>query len=295
LLSSTARADPAPIRFVPAKPRCGDLAIVYVLNSEPTILDGSIRLFEHEHVLQRVDARRLRGVIAVPLDLEPGIHPVAVDVEGAPVDGEIEILDRPWAESVLTVNKKFTDRPNAALRRRIAAEERAWAAMFRPDPEPPAFVGGWIKPVKGSTTSAFGGKRMFNGQLKTRHLGLDLDGDIGDPILAGQSGFVVMSADRFSTGGTVVIDHGNGLFTAYFHMSLRKKKTGDRVRAGELIGLVGATGRVTGPHLHLSFMVRTLLHSPSGKVTRAGLFVDPERALRLIFEGDPRYLVLGDR
>jgi murein DD-endopeptidase MepM/ murein hydrolase activator NlpD len=93
---------------------------------------------------------------------------------------------------------------------------------------------------------------MFNGQLRSRHWGLDIDGRLGDPILAMGDGTVVMVAERYYSGGTLVIDHGLRLFSLYFHLSEFAVKPGERVARGQLIGRVGSTGRSTGPHLHLT-------------------------------------------
>ena len=91
---------------------------------------------------------------------------------------------------------------------------------------------------------------MFNGKQKSQHYGMDLDGSTGDPIYAANDGEVVMVRDCFGSGNTVVLHHGARLFTAYFHMSKFETKPGAKVKRGQLIGLVGKTGRVTGPHLH---------------------------------------------
>ncbi len=276
------------VRFVPAAPRLGDLVVVYV--PDRVARDGVLTVFDHEQVLQRVDADLLRTVVAVPVDVVAGRFPVEIDLDGAARDTELTVIDRPGHESKLTVGKRFTEKPSAELRARLDAEERAWAALFKPEPTPPAFTGGFIKPVDGSTTSPFGSKRMFNGRLRTRHYGLDLDGAVGDSVEAAQAGKIVMSSMRFTSGGTIVIDHGNGLFSAYFHLSKRFKKKGQTVAAGERIGLVGATGRVTGPHLHLSVMVRTILRDEGGGRSTTGLFVDPERVLQMTLEANLEWL-----
>ena len=93
---------------------------------------------------------------------------------------------------------------------------------------------------------------MFNGELRSRHTGLDLRGAMGDPIRAANSGRVALSDDLFFNGGAVFIDHGLGVYTGYFHMSRREVEEGEWVEQGQVIGRVGATGRVTGPHLHWS-------------------------------------------
>ena len=129
------------------------------------------------------------------------------------------------------------------------------------------------RPIK---TSVFGTKRTFNGQLKSRHYGLDMRGATGDPVAAIAPGRVVLSGMRFYSGGTLVVDHGGGLFSLYFHLSKRTVEVGAAVEGGERIGAVGASGRVTGPHLHLSLAVRA---EPLEGGPVRGLYVDPEPVL----------------
>ena len=91
---------------------------------------------------------------------------------------------------------------------------------------------------------------MFNGRVNSRHLGVDFDGEVGDPVLATNRGVITYAGDLYYSGTTIFIDHGAGLLTAYLHMSAVLVAVGDSVTAGQLIGRVGASGRVTGPHLH---------------------------------------------
>jgi len=108
----------------------------------------------------------------------------------------------------------------------------------------------FIAPVPGVVTSPYGKQRFINGLPRSAHLALDLNGSVGTPIVAPLKGKVVLVGDYFYTGLTLILDHGHGLFSSYAHMSGIKVKLGDLVEQSNEIGLVGATGRVTGPHLH---------------------------------------------
>ena len=108
----------------------------------------------------------------------------------------------------------------------------------------------FIAPVPGIVTSPFGKQRFVNGLPRSAHLALDLRGSVGTPIVAPLKGKVVLVGDYFYTGLTLILDHGHGLFSSYAHMSGIKVELGDLVEQSNEIGLVGATGRVTGPHLH---------------------------------------------
>jgi hypothetical protein len=115
---------------------------------------------------------------------------------------------------------------------------------------PRLWSGAFVPPRPGPVTDGFGVSRIFNGRLRSRHLGADFDGDEGDPVLATNRGVVVYAGDLYFNGTTVFIDHGAGLLSAYLHLSRVYVAPGDTVATGQRIGLVGATGRVTGPHLH---------------------------------------------
>lgn len=108
----------------------------------------------------------------------------------------------------------------------------------------------FVPPRPGPVTSVFGMRRVFNGQLRSRHLGADYSGRRGDSVLATNRGVVAYVGDLYYNGTTVFLDHGAGLLTGYLHLSRVLVAAGDTVSAGQLIGLVGASGRVTGPHLH---------------------------------------------
>ena len=110
-------------------------------------------------------------------------------------------------------------------------------------------------PMQSKITSAFGTKRVFNGVLKSYHSGTDFRAKVGTPLYAANAGKVVLVKNRFFAGNSVIIDHGQGLYTGYYHMSAFKVNVGDIVKQGDLLGLAGATGRVTGPHLHFTVHV----------------------------------------
>ncbi|WP_165174705.1 M23 family metallopeptidase [Desulfovibrio sp. ZJ369] len=167
----------------------------------------------------------------------------------------IALYDRERPVQKLTVDKKYVN-PPAAQQERIKKDrekvrrilsvylpERYWTLPFE-------------RPVPGGVSSLFGMKRVFNGQPRSVHRGLDLRGAQGTPIRACADGEVALADNLYFSGNAVYINHGEGVFSAYLHMSESKVKAGERVRKGQVVGLVGATGRVTGPHLHLSLIVQ---------------------------------------
>lgn len=118
------------------------------------------------------------------------------------------------------------------------------------------------KPLKSMVTSRFGNERLFNGSRKSYHSGVDYRANVGTDILAIGKGSVVLVEDRFYAGLSVILDHGQGIFSCYYHLSKSLVKVGDTVKKEDLIGLSGATGRITGPHLHFSMKVHTVTVNP---------------------------------
>lgn len=292
LLLAAANADAPSVRFSPSEPRLGDVVIVYVETTDRRIQSGTIDVFGCQTPVDRVSASLLRGVVGIPTDVKPGGYPLKVTLGELVVDKRLPVDHRVFEQSELRVSKRFTKKKSAKLRRRLALESEAMDDLWRREPSIPKAIGAVFRPVKGATTSPFGVRRVFNGKLKSVHYGLDLEGRTGDPIHAALAGRVVMSAMRWASGGTTILDHGSGLFSAYFHMSRQDRAVGDFVAQGALLGAVGRTGRVTGPHLHLAVMTRCLQTEGSKKNKTRSFYVDPERFLDLTFEGDPAYLEL---
>ena len=169
----------------------------------------------------------------------------------------------PPAAQPLSVDSTFTRPLNAATIARINRENaRARAIGREAHNRPPMWTAAFIKPRSSVVTSEFGSGRVFNGHLTSRHLGVDFRGAVGQQIRAANRGVVAL-VDRFFLAGNVIyIDHGGGVVTSYFHLSKPLVKTGDTVERGQVIGLVGNTGRVTGPHLHWAARYGTLTVNP---------------------------------
>lgn len=110
-------------------------------------------------------------------------------------------------------------------------------------------------PIDSYVTSNFGNARLFNGSLKSYHSGTDYRAVVGTPIKSINSGIVVIAKDRYFAGNSVVIDHGGGIYSQYYHLSKMDVKVGDKVKKGDILGFSGDTGRVNGPHLHFGIMV----------------------------------------
>ncbi len=183
----------------------------------------------------------------------------------APRRAALKVVARSGAESLLRLEVKTRDwpvqridglprdkvTPPPALLARIAADNRAIAAARMQIGKRADFLSGFVTPAAGVVSGVFGSQRVLNGEAKAPHSGLDIAANTGTAVLAASDGVVsLVHADMFYTGRTLMIDHGLGLQTVYAHLSRIDVKPGLRVRRGQVIGAVGASGRATGPHLH---------------------------------------------
>lgn len=194
-----------------------------------------------------------QALVGLPVEKAPGALPlelVVVDETGKhAVDGQLEVLPADFRRRQLTVSRRFTSLSKKD-RARSAADTKAFAEAFDRDFEPWLFSDDFGWPRAAEVTAPFGDVRLLNGKKQSQHFGMDLDGRTGAPVYASNDGEVVLVRDCFASGNTVLLHHGGRLFTAYFHLSKFEVKEGAVVRKGQLLGLVGKTGRVTGPHLH---------------------------------------------
>jgi hypothetical protein len=157
----------------------------------------------------------------------------------------------PPVSQPLSVDSSFTKPLDAATVARIDRENvRAREIGRRAHDSAPMWTASFLKPRTSLVTSEFGSGRLFNGALTARHLGVDFRGAVGEPVRAANRGVVALVDNFFLAGNVVYIDHGGGVVTSYFHLSKTLVAVGDTVKRGQVIGQVGQTGRVTGPHLH---------------------------------------------
>lgn len=161
----------------------------------------------------------------------------------------IEILPAHYRTGTLTVAPRFVTPPAGAMAE-IKAEIALKDKVFSESAPAPLWTGDFRAPVMAAPTDSFGTRRIFNGQLASVHKGMDFRARMGTPVHASNSGAVVLARKLYYEGNCVVIDHGLGLYTLSMHLSRIEVREGERVIKGQLLGLSGATGRVTGPHLH---------------------------------------------
>lgn len=179
----------------------------------------------------------------------------------------IDIHPSPYKTVELTVEGKFIE-PDAATLARVAEEKKIKDAVFAHRIEKIEWQGDFVPPVHAAPTDSFGARRVFNGKTASVHRGLDFRAGVGTVVLAANAGEVVLAQNMFYEGGFVVIDHGLQLTTMYMHLSKIDVAGGDHVAKGQRIGLSGASGRVTGPHLHMA-------------VRWQGAYLDPSKLFQL--------------
>ncbi len=223
--------------------RPGGIAIVEVGNIErdaPDVTMGDKPLL----VMQRGD--KWVAVAGIALDTEPGIVMISVNGEESAIDVSLH----EYREQRITVeNQSFVEQNQEQLDR-IWSERTIIDAVLTSFTETPVDGLSLEAPVPGTQSDSFGYRRFFNDQPRSPHKGMDMSAPNGQPIVAPRAGTVAATGDYFFNGNTVLVDHGQGFVTMYCHMSEIEVEEGQTVTTGDVLGAVGATGRVTGPHLH---------------------------------------------
>ena len=195
------------------------------------------------------DNGRWFALLGIPLDALPGDFEISVFFGLTVATRQISVQIRNYPEQRLTIKDKRKVEPNPDDLARIEREQKITEAIKRHfSGTPPATD--FALPAKGPLSSRFGLRRIFNGLPRNPHAGLDVAVGTGAPVTAPADGIVANVGEYFFNGNTVFIDHGQGLITAYMHLSRTDVRSGQTVKKGELLGAVGSTGRVTGPHLH---------------------------------------------
>lgn len=196
-----------------------------------------------------------RGLVGIDLEVRPGPYTVKIEAAdtGLPAlvaTKTLRVTPKRFSTRRLRVAPEFVEPSQAALERIARESERIEAVIQAVSPRP--WDGIVLQPAEAIATSNFGSRSFFNGQPRAPHGGIDFVAGIGTPVKAPSAGRVALAEDLFFTGNTIIIDHGQGLYSLLAHLSQAGVKVGADVVPGEIVGLVGQTGRVTGPHLHWS-------------------------------------------
>jgi murein DD-endopeptidase MepM/ murein hydrolase activator NlpD len=203
----------------------------------------------------------LHGLLGVDLEKPPGPYEWKISwnaPDGAALSCALTVTVRPgkFTTEHLKVEKQYVQ-PDPEQQKRAEADQKKMRAIYDTVTPEQLWAGKFRLPLNDVTTGGnFGRRRVLNGEARSPHTGVDFPALAGTPVYAAQSGKVVLAEDLYYSGNTVVIDHGYGIYTLYAHLSAIDTEAGEKVEAGTEIGKVGATGRVTGPHLHWGLTVQ---------------------------------------
>jgi murein DD-endopeptidase MepM/ murein hydrolase activator NlpD len=192
--------------------------------------------------------------LGLDLGIKSGTYPVEVsllfhDGHHQNIRREIFVQNRDFPTKKLWVKQEYVTPPEDVLER-IRWESQLLGQIYNIFTLQWYGEGSFIIPSEGKANDNFGERRIFNDEPRSQHSGVDISSPFGDPVRASNAGRVVLAKNLYFAGNTVIIDHGLGVFTSYLHFSKILAKRGDMVKKGDIIGEIGATGRVTGPHLH---------------------------------------------
>lgn len=242
------------VSFTPETIKQGDVLLITV-KAGPEIHSISGTLFDKAVRFYRNPGQDAYTALAgIDLDTDSKRYTLSLSLEnnsGSVIkkDFEIQVASADFRTQQLTLPKEKVDLDEETLKRvNLEKEEidKIWD-ISTPDP---LWNGNFLKPVEGVIDDNFGFRRVINGEPRSPHTGIDIDAPEGAPVYAANQGRVVFTGDQFFSGKGLVIDHGLGLLTMYFHLSKIVATVGEDVKKGQVIARVGKTGRATGPHLH---------------------------------------------
>jgi murein DD-endopeptidase MepM/ murein hydrolase activator NlpD len=202
------------------------------------------------------------ALIGVPHNHKPGPSQIVIKVGGKEQVVPIEIADAHYPSETLRVDNRHVN-PSKKDLKEIMSDIAEVGKIYSHVTKEKYWKGPFVLPIRSKVTSVYGTKRVFNGEMRSYHTGLDLKAPMKTPIHAAAAGVVVLAKKLFFTGNTVMIDHGYGVVTLYAHMSKLKVKKGQHVEEGQLLGLSGMTGRANGPHLHWGVIINKVKVNPA--------------------------------
>ena len=234
---------------------------IAVIPTEIEAIEGNYR---NERVLLANYNGVQYAIVGIPLTVEAGKENLYLDLPGGQKKTiSFQVEAKTYTEQHLTITNSRQVNPNPSDMERISRERAEMDSAFSSWNENfvPTFE--MSSPVAGVRSSSFGLKRFFNGQARNPHSGMDIAADEGTPIYAPAAGQIVATGNYFFNGNTIILDHGHGLISLYCHMNTIDVELGTHVVAGDQIGKVGQTGRVTGPHLHWSINLNNTRIDPA--------------------------------
>jgi len=229
------------------------------INGKPVLLPidqetQSVQVRSHKAPIIQAKNGEKFALIAIPYRQSEPLE-ATIQISNKDFKTSIHVKDGQYPKEFLSVDPAKVSPPKSA-KERIAKEYKEAMEIYATFSPKRHWKKPFIYPINSAITSAYGNARTFNGILKSYHTGVDFRAPIGTPIYAANDGVVVLSKDRYYAGGSVIIDHGEGIYSVYYHLSSTPLAAGTKVKQGDEIGLSGNSGRVTGPHLHFGIMLQ---------------------------------------
>ena len=252
-----AQAGAAPLLDAPDRVARGDAFLVLASSAQPVqrfVFSWGGKDYAAD-AYQEGEQWQAVILLGMPLEEKQTARTLTVRGGTESASARIAVFDRKRPVQKLTVDRKYVS-PPADVMARIKEDRRKVARALAIYSSRRSWTAPFVRPVEGGISSQYGLRRVFNGQPRGFHKGLDLRSPEGAPIKACADGVVTLADNLYFSGNAVYLDHGLGVVTAYLHMSKILVRPGESVRRGQVVGLVGATGRVTGPHLHLSLFAQ---------------------------------------
>jgi len=254
IAAGTARLPAAAALTVTAKSRAVAPGEIVVLTITGASTAPRARVFGRELRAFAAEGGAWTVLVGIDLDVKPGKYTVAIDAGADKASHLLDVAAKQFRTRTLKVDEAFVN-PSAASQLRIADEAKLIAAIWEESAKVPLWNGPFIRPVSEPANSAFGTRSVFNGQPRSAHGGADFLSPAGTPVKSPNGGKVMLARELYYSGNTVIVDHGMGVLSFFGHLSAMTVSRGDRVETGQVVGRVGATGRVTGPHLHWTLRV----------------------------------------
>ena len=221
--------------------------INHTLENSYQDLENKLRVGDLKFIVCRSDDSSINILAPIPLSYEENLIKLTFQDK---LISSIDIEDKFYRESRIEIQNRDLVSPPSSMQDRIREEYQQGVIAKNTYTQVGLTQATMSLPLIGITSSEFGVRRFINGQPRNRHIGLDIAADEGTPIKAPMKGKVILSGNFFYKGNVVYIDHGDGLVSSYSHLSNKAVNLNQKVSKGEVVGFVGSTGRVTGPHLH---------------------------------------------
>jgi murein DD-endopeptidase MepM/ murein hydrolase activator NlpD len=256
IMNQQAYSDDTPVYLSSKEVNQGGVIFVKILNKVNQ--EPSLKWMNREISLLYISEKKVyEGFIAADLTQKPGIYDLNLAYEPSGIEKrvEIKVVTKDYGVRKITIaddsKVNLNEKDLARATKESSIINRLWSESI----SAPFWNAPFIMPLDSEVIGTFGRRSIINDQPRSPHTGVDMRGKKGTPVKASNDGLVVLTGDHFFTGNTVVIDHGAGILSMYFHLDKINVKKGDMISRGGVLGTVGSTGRVTGPHLHWGIRV----------------------------------------